>query len=430
MGEENDDESVFKLPKSAVKNKKKFKNTFQDTKTNYVSDNMFSCLSDEAEESEVESSPKVRRRKVPNKKSSLESKDQVKVKHKTTKIENPTQTQSKPPPITIINLNIVEIENKFKTLSIPRTSLEAQLCNVGVKIFVKNDKEYETLKAFCIQNQIEFYSHTTKNNRKIKMVLYGLPEMDTEEIENVLKEFNINPLDIKKMIVKEPKFELQCNYLLYFKKSDNIRISDLKQVRTLFQIKVRWQYYVHRREGPTQCSNCQRFSHGTENCYLKPKCIRCGKPHKSNDCPLRDPSNPTQKTPRANLKCANCNGNHVASYQKCPARLEAIEKKKLVARKFKTSGPENHSSNTFKNAPELNDFNYPSLSSNTKAWHNGSIKNNILYSHHMKSTSSNLLSAQECYSIFNEFIDALINCETRVQQLKVIGEITFKYLEK
>lgn len=45
-------------------------------------------------------------------------------------------------------------------------------------------------------------------------------------------------------------------------------------------------------------------------------------------------------------------------------------------------------------------------------------------------TNETLFSPAECFSIFNEFINSLSQCSTKIDQIKVIGEITFKYMSK
>jgi hypothetical protein len=43
-------------------------------------------------------------------------------------------------------------------------------------------------------------------------VLYGLPDMDLNEVKKMLAVENLNPTDIKKMTIKYKKFNGHCNY--------------------------------------------------------------------------------------------------------------------------------------------------------------------------------------------------------------------------
>lgn len=58
-----------------------------------------------------------------------------------------------------------------------------------------------------------------------------------------------------------------------------------------------------------QCYRCQRFGHSQSNCKATLKCAKFGDNHRAADCLLLKNETPT---------CANCNGQHVASYRGCP----------------------------------------------------------------------------------------------------------------
>ena len=84
-----------------------------------------------------------------------------------------------------------------------------------------------------------------------------------------------------------------------------------------------------------QCHRCQRFGHGSRNCTLAPKCVKCGAAHLTGQCTLPQKaslgieSNAEKHKPL--VKCANCQGNHTANHYGCPARrtfLNALEKQR------------------------------------------------------------------------------------------------------
>jgi hypothetical protein len=259
--------------------------------------------------------------------------------------------------------------------------------------------------------------------------LYGLPDFNVEFIKENLNHEKLFPVEVKKLKINNTKYDYQCHYLLYFKKSDKIKISQVREIKYLCRCVVRWEYYAHRRIGPTQCSNCQGFRHGTQHCHLKPKCIRCSLSHKSSECPLLDTNNPKSKTPVENLKCANCGGNHVASYSKCPERIVLIKARETANNRLK-----NRRSNfSFTPAPELNNFNFPGITkqpSTSNAWSSRTLDPRSRIINNQPNKSDDLLTPEECYSVFNEFLDALSQCQTRIDQMRVIAQITLKYLPK
>jgi hypothetical protein len=108
------------------------------------------------------------------------------------------------------------------------------------------------------------------------------------------------------------------------------------------------------------------------------------------------------------LCCVNCFGHHTANYQNCPARQQYISNQS----QRKGDLPKRVNRNHFKEAPELNNVNFPFLNKNQPAWKN-SIRNNQLSPSNFiekdlaTSNSAELFSPQECFKIFNEFVSKL-----------------------
>ncbi|GFY34389.1 uncharacterized protein TNCV_2506921 [Trichonephila clavipes] len=63
--------------------------------------------------------------------------------------------------------------------------------------------------------------------------------------------------------------------------------------------------------GITQCFNCNNFYHTAVNCFMKPRCLKCGKDHATRNCHI--------KQRQENPFCINCQDfGHSACYTKCP----------------------------------------------------------------------------------------------------------------
>jgi hypothetical protein len=427
--------------KNAFKSLKKAKKVEPDNITDDVlSENVYMSLNDDSEDSDV--SERERPRKKPTKHKSV---PKTPIQPSTSNSEKVPAVPAvaavkptKPPPITVTKINIVELEDKLKLFPV-ECELNFRLTKYGTKVFINSIEAFEKIKQFFIQNSVEFYTHSLKDDRYTKIVLYGLPDMEIEDVKTELNSKNFFPEDIKKLTIKQQKYDFQCNYILYFKKAQKIKISDLRNIRALFHLIVRWDYYIHKKQGPTQCSNCQGFSHGSRNCHLLPKCIRCGLQHKSNECPLLKNLLPDTKTPTDQLRCANCGRQHVANYSKCPKRLEIMRTRAFLSGK---SARINFESNRgFAPAPQLNNLNFPPLNQlGGKAWQS---HNNYERSQNPTANQrdfqgrkfsndhqNDLLSPTECFNVFNEFVTELSQCTSRLQQLQVISQITFKYLSK
>ncbi|GFS81930.1 uncharacterized protein TNCV_2497171 [Trichonephila clavipes] len=73
--------------------------------------------------------------------------------------------------------------------------------------------------------------------------------------------------------------------------------------------KVKVEGYLVR--GITQCFNCNNFYHTAANCYMRPRCLKCGKDHATRNCHIKE----RQENPF----CINYQDfGHSACYTKCP----------------------------------------------------------------------------------------------------------------
>lgn len=147
---------------------------------------------------------------------------------------------SKPPPITVFDVNIVNLKNKLSQIkNIDLSKIFIKLTQHGTKINVHTNDEFNIVRKFCIDNEINFFTHTLKEERNLKICLYGLWNMSTDELENELNSLGINPREIKIINLKNKRYSDQVIYLLYFWKMDNIRISNLRQTKAVFNCIVK-----------------------------------------------------------------------------------------------------------------------------------------------------------------------------------------------
>jgi hypothetical protein len=90
---------------------------------------------------------------------------------------------------------------------------------------------------------------------------------------------------------------------------------DVAKVRSLTELcglQIKVETY-NAAEEPLRCKRCQRFGHTQHNCGYAPRCVACGDAHASGTC----------VTPRQQLKCCSCGGNHTANYRGCSKWKEA-----------------------------------------------------------------------------------------------------------
>ncbi|GBM40285.1 hypothetical protein AVEN_34225-1 [Araneus ventricosus] len=89
----------------------------------------------------------------------------------------------------------------------------------------------------------------------------------------------------------------------------NEKVDEIYKLEHLFYIIVTVEKYVNK--NIPQCFKCQGWHHGASLCKMNPKCVICAGTHEYRDCPNKNKENFV-------TKCANCGGNHTASYRGCP----------------------------------------------------------------------------------------------------------------
>lgn len=254
----------------------------------------------------------------------------------------------RPPPIEIYALKLSVVKTGIGKLGLKDVEFRLVVLKTdkntreNIKVYTHNNDDYNRVKQWCDDNKIQYHSHPLYDDRTVKICLYGLCEIETADIKKEIgTKFKVIPTDVKLITPKKGHPGQSRIYVLYFKKSDGVKTADLRTVITgLFNMRVRFEYYSPRKFGPTQCSNCQDFGHGAENCKVSPKCIRCGGLHESKSClllitPIDGTSKP--KIPDNLVKCANCQEKHTANFFKCPYRISVVQKQERLRDKQRRS---------------------------------------------------------------------------------------------
>lgn len=229
------------------------------------------------------------------------------------------------------------------------------------------------------------------------------------------------------MTLKNKKYSDQCNYLIYLEKG-SIKMSDLKNIRYVDRVVVKWEYYKQP-TGTTQCQRCQMFGHGARNCRLSSRCVKCGGDHTTSECKVDVDANNKKL-----LRCANCNGNHTANYSKCPSRLGYIKIKQSVSSNRKLNS--NNINQRREQQPPINDeSNFPPLKGRNShnlqhtPWANHFNESMTAGSNASRSQQNDLFSAKELMSFFKELVQNIQRCRTKFEQLEVVGDLVMRYLD-
>lgn len=341
------------------------------------------------------------------------------------------ETKTKrPPPLIVRNLNYKDVEKTLEGIKVK--NITKRITKAGTKLYVTSNEEHKALRSHLDTSKTKYTTYTLDDEKFSRYVMYGLPVYDTREVHAAIKDtLKINPTDVKQMKITKKQYPEQANYMIYFKKGQNVTIRDLQKVRGILGFHVFFDRYK-RTSDPCQCYNCQEFTHASSNCTLDPRCVRCGESHKSMNCDKIDAT--TKKVPDHLLKCANCGGNHTASSRNCPERLKLIKKRHDAIKQRANNDTRTQYVRQFNN---YND-NFPSFQSNT---HVNNVNNRttlLPYASAVKSsttinnpsgqTNSNILRPSQLMQIFREIVNICSTCKSKEEQLIALSTIVEKYV--
>lgn len=315
---------------------------------------------------------------------------------------------------------IIPRENITKLANIPEVvglyNFQRQR-NGDLKLIPKSIEAANTIKTKIDEHSLGYYFHPANMH---KYVAYRLSAMDNTTLVNAINDCaggRFKAADAKRMTIKNPMYPGEVNYLVYFETNPTLPV--LQEVANDINGAVpSWSHYKNTNTRPSRCTNCQRPNHGSYGCRLPPKCVACAGDHKSSQCSLlaEKRNQNKERLPQEVLKCANCSGNHVASFSGCP----------YMQRKER---PSSFRYNTWRKptpAPQLNDVvAFPNL---PPPQVNRPVNNISPPSQANSNANPNLFSLQELQSIMGEILTNLRNCQTREQQFNLMFNLAAKYV--
>lgn len=327
--------------------------------------------------------------------------------------------ETKVPPIVVDNCHsFCSIIKLFGTkCNYKRMSIGTKLVPITLSVY---DEIIKCLKDKCMK----FYTHPVKDRKAFKLTLFGLPQLDIGDISEEFKaKYNVQPMKISEIKTSRTNQD-DALYMLEFDRSQ-ISKREVRKIKYVCGIVVYWRTPQKRSKGPTQCSKCTMFGHGSSNCFRENACLGCGGPHDYSICQL-------QKVPNNDAvvyKCFNCakknlkNWNHRADDLRCPCRKEYMEIRQRVTANRRT----NKLISTQEYPLTKDDF--PSISRQAvpnlpPRWpHNGVNR------HNEKTLNSNIhndnddLSNDKILEIFFEAVDALQKCTNKYDKIRVLGNM-------
>lgn len=223
----------------------------------------------------------------------------------------------------------------------------------AILIYTSNKSTYaKTLQL--LDKKFEIYTYNAPGDAPLlrKFVIYDLcDDCDEGELTEDLKSYGLDPIDVKKMTIKSPRYPGHANFIVYFEASDKVTLEMAKKAEFLCHTKVRWNHYTQTQK-VRQCANCLRFGHLKFTCKMNVVCFLCAQNHPVDKCPLmiKKLQMNANSIPQHLLTCANCGLHHTGISQECETRQNYIKRTNSKANPAKEPVPKPQQS-TFQPAP-------------------------------------------------------------------------------
>lgn len=203
----------------------------------------------------------------------------------------------------------------------PRKALKELETNIGhpirgemrgpdLKINPATSDEYRSIRKYLGTIEAKCHTYQLPEERNIRVVIRGLGHnFPINEITEELTEKGIVPIEVYQMPGKKDDEGMRKPMPLYQvvlpRTKESKEIYNLKYIGYL-KVKIENQ---RKRKGIPQCYRCQGWGHTAKLCTRDAQCVKCGTGHLSKDCDVDEKQIP---------KCANCKGDHAASFTGCP----------------------------------------------------------------------------------------------------------------
>ncbi|GJQ67519.1 hypothetical protein Trydic_g8332 [Trypoxylus dichotomus] len=298
-----------------------------------ITQNRFELLSDNEEEAEEMEEDVVEEINEPTPTETVQPSTSGRNKSEGTTAAKPVRKQKIAPII------IKETAKWTRTANLMRekriTATKSKLINTGIQVEPATEEDYRKLSKLLKEQKTQFYTYQLKSEKKLKVVLRGITQDITDdEIKQDLQAQDYPVEKITRMKGKQGKpsplvlVEIDRLYKSIYNITDCCGLA----------VKVQ---ALRTRNLIVQCHKCQMFGHTQSNCNINYKCMKCGEHHSTHLC---------EKPKTTPPKCANCGGEHLSTYLKCPENPNnAVGKKYIDAplpknnpwTKKKDNGPSN-----------------------------------------------------------------------------------------
>jgi hypothetical protein len=201
--------------------------------------------------------------------------------------------------------------------------------NKYLKINLRSSEDYRKLTKYYNDNSIAYHSFQDSKSKPLSVVLKNVPvSLTNEEISEELKKQNLPIISVTRLLSKEKQPLTTCAVLLTASEVANNIFKTKHICKAIITVEVR-----RKPNNIPQCYRCQEYGHTKNYCKATQKCVKCAGSHSHVECKILPTDNPT---------CANCKGNHPASYRGCPHHKALLQQRSNLQNQHQ---PRNNQSN-------------------------------------------------------------------------------------
>lgn len=223
--------------------------------------------------------------------------------------------QVKSPPIFVTGVENIQ-PLKVALDAIAKDGYNFKISNGNeVRIQPLNSDSYNPIVKMLKEKDTQFYTFQRKQDRNFRVVLKNIhPSVDTEDLKVEIEGHKHTVRSIVNIKHSISKIPLPIFFVEIETKENN---KDIYGIKYLQNTVVKFEPPKKKRDIP-QCTRCQGFYHTKNYCNKMPKCVKCANHHLTENCPIKEKIK--------EVVCANCNGNHPASYKGCLVRKQLQQK--------------------------------------------------------------------------------------------------------
>lgn len=170
---------------------------------------------------------------------------------------NVPKSSEKVPPITIFDMTITRLINQIRNpnSTVRDVNIQYRLNYNGIRLIMNSVDDFKRVREYLRANLVKFFSHHLEEEKTMKYVMYGLYEINNNELKEILSDHELFPVAVSNLRIKKKRYDDQNIYLLQFGYDQNISLERLRTVRTINGVGIRFEKYLHNQNGITQCSN-------------------------------------------------------------------------------------------------------------------------------------------------------------------------------